>query len=196
MLVKHHSIGGSTFSVQAVPLVRLQAVDRRALYSLGLVVDDVDDFVATPAANRLQTSQISTCLPHSFSRPNLLVTDHKPSTTTYDAIPLDLLKSENLPIMPFQMAQRSAQSPIASAARLNISRDGMRPAAPALPQRMLGAGRQQPAPRRRDSPLVRAVETEKPKVDPAKPEVAMIADSIGKCSPPHLAVLLVHERRH
>lgn len=35
----------------------------------------------------------------------------------------------------------------------------------------------------RGSVVTRAVETDKPKVDPAKPEVAKIADSIGKSLP-------------
>ena len=77
------------------------------------------------------------------------------------------------------MAQGTAQTCRNAAARGTSSRSAPRLAAPALPPRMAAFVSQQRM-KQRSSMVTRAVETDKPKVDPAKPEVAKIADSIGE----------------
>lgn len=84
--------------------------------------------------------------------------------------------------MAIHMTQGTAQTCRYSAVRGISSMSVPRLAAPALPARMAAFVSQQRMKHQRGSVVTRAVETDKPKVDPAKPEVAKIADSIGESS--------------
>lgn len=86
--------------------------------------------------------------------------------------------------MALNLALRASVPCGASAFRTNELNEIKRLVSPASPSRTSAARRQQHPLQKRARTVMRAVETEKPKVDPAKPEVAKIADQIGEGIPP------------